>query len=472
MRRIPVLDQFDESEDGWASSTSSTSDARAAAQGVGECVEAETRESDGRFWPGTATPQESRSLHMRPLTALFVMPRPLTAWRNATALWITVAGWAAAAKRRFGRGLVVTPDRVLEPEEILPHTVPAETSAAPPRRLRLPTIAVTAAKDLHSWYRCHRARELKSGPWIGEHVALVWQSHDLWARAGIRTGRRIGCPVVSYVHAPVVWEAKRWGVTRPIWGPALERLGEKPQLMASDLVACVSDEVAGELMRFGLQSQRIIVSPMAVDGTRFSPAVSGATIRRRLELDNAFVFGWTGSFRKFHGADIALAAFAAHLELYPHSRLLLVGDGPEKAPLEVQAQRLGITRGIVFAGPVSHLAMPEWIASFDVGIVTAGDEKAFHYSPLKLREYMLCGKPVIAAAVGEMARLLRHEATALLYPARDSGRLAAQMNTLASQPSLAKAIGAAGETLIRRTGTWDTQLERILQRLQSLHLIH
>ena len=53
--------------------------------------------------------------------SLFIMPRSSEARRGAEALWITVAGWAAAAERKFGKAYVLTTDRIATPTEVLKY---------------------------------------------------------------------------------------------------------------------------------------------------------------------------------------------------------------------------------------------------------------------------------------------------------------------------------------------------------------
>ena len=109
---------------------------------------------------------------------------------------------------------------------------------------------------------------------------MVWQHHDLFQSPGQAISRRHRCPLVSFVDAPLVWEARRWGVARPGWGRLVERYGEWPQLRASDVVACLSDEVAHEVVRLGVPRERIVFSPTAVDVDRFAPAAPSAAPAR------------------------------------------------------------------------------------------------------------------------------------------------------------------------------------------------
>ena len=399
--------------------------------------------------------------------ALLAMPRPSTAWAGAAALWITVAGWAAACRTRFGQAWVVTPDRVASPEEVLGYTEPRASSA--PDRARmvgrlLPQVATTALKDLDLYRRSRAQPDFADGPWAATDVRLVWRQHDLFAAAGASFSRRHHIPLVHYVHAPQVWEADRWGVRRPGWGRLIEQACERPQLLDADLVACVSEEVATEIRRFGVPSRRILVSPMSVDATRFSPAVSGSEVRRRYGLDGRFVLGWTGSFRKFHGLDLAVKAFSDARRHAPDAVLLLVGDGQERRAVEEQVTNLGIADSVVFTGSVSPIAIASYVAAMDAAFVVARAAESFHYSPLKLREYLMCGKPAILPYAGEMARRFHDGEECLMYTPGSVAELSAAMRRLLEDREAAARIALAGRKVVEGD-TWDARLAEALRAL-------
>jgi glycosyltransferase involved in cell wall biosynthesis len=307
----------------------------------------------------------------------------------------------------------------------------------------------------------------EQGPWGSSELALVWQQHELFAGAGLALARRRNVPLVLYVHAPQVWEARKWGTVRPGWGHALERLGERPTLAAADVVACVSEEVAYELLRFGVMRDKIIVTPSAVDGARFTPDVSGLDVRRKHHLEHAFVLGWTGSFKRYHGLDFALAAFAAAHRHVPNARLLLVGDGPERQELERVAMSLGVASSVIFTGSVPHSVVASYVAAMDVALVTACADDSFHYSPQKLREYMACGKPVLAPRVGEMARVLHDGYDALLYDRADEGKLTNTIVAMARDPAARARIGVLANRAVSQSGTFDHQLGRVCEMLDA-----
>ncbi len=369
--------------------------------------------------------ERGSGIAVRPTAAAFVMPRPSHSWGGAAALWVTAAGWAAAAERRLGNAWVIGPDEIACPAralELAGESPPATSGTS--RHRWIPTPLRIAAKDARNLRRARGWRDVgDEGPWASHAVAFVWQHHDVFFGAGEPLARRHDCPLVLYVHAPQVWEATRWGVRRPGWGAALERLGERPHLLRADVVLCVSEEVATEVRRLDVPADRVLVSPMAVDANRFSPAVSGAGVRERFGLGARPVVGWAGSFRAFHGIEDAIRAFVRVVERHPDSSLLLVGGGSQQASIKMLVHESGLGESVVFTGPVPASEVPAYVAAMDVPLVVARAGQGFHYSPLKLREFMSAGKATVAPRVGDVARTIADGESGVLYDPGDIDEL-------------------------------------------------
>ena len=397
---------------------------------------------------------------------LFVLPVAPRGWRGPVAPWITTAGWADAARRVVGDAWVVTPHGVLDPESVWAEASRPSLASRPPAWWRglVPELAVTLAKDARSAVHGRRfAGAIADGPWRNDDadVAFVWQRHDLFNHAGLRAARSLQRPLVTFAAAPLVWEARRWGVRRPGWGRVVERLGEVKPLAAADVVACTSDEVADELARLGVPAAKLLVTPAGVDIARFTPETSGAGVRERYGIGEAPVIGWTGSFRRLHGLDSILRAVAKVNATHDDVVLLLVGDGNERPRLEGLAADLGVRT--VFTGTVPHREMPEHVAAMDIAVVSGSDE--FHYSPLKLSEYLAAGRAVVGPRVGHVERLLTDGRDGVLVPTGDGDAMADALASLLDDPAGRARMGQAGrETAVARC-SWDQRVQLVLGRL-------
>ena len=182
-------------------------------------------------------------------------------------------------------------------------------------------------------------------------------------------------------------------------------------------------------------------------------------IRETLGLRDRFVVGWVGSFRRFHALDQAVDAVAG----IDDAALLLVGDGPERNRVEQYAREQGVT--VVTTGTVSHPDLPAHLAAMDVGLVLTGRDAVFHYSPLKLAEYLAAGLAVIAPAVSQIEARLTDGVDARLVPPGDTVALAHALHDLHDDPDARGRIAAAGRAAAQARFAWDQAIVAIQDHL-------
>lgn len=87
----------------------------------------------------------------------------------------------------------------------------------------------------------------------------------------------------------------------------------------------------------------------------------------------------------------AILALHKVLETYPHTCLLIAGNGPEKESLAETARALGLQDNVRFLGYTTQLQ--RYLEAADVAIACSHREGL----PLNILEAMLCGKPVVAS---------------------------------------------------------------------------
>jgi glycosyltransferase involved in cell wall biosynthesis len=397
-------------------------------------------------------------------SALFIMPRRSTAWHGAEALWITVAGWAAAAERKFEKVWIITTDRVATADEVIsyPRKQGNKTMNKVGKFGFVPQLIKTFLKDA-LLFKNRNTKIYPSSTWENKEIAFVWEQHDLFSGPGRKLASRLGVPLVLYVHAPAVWESSKWGVRRPLWGWFLEFFFERASLRRADLVACVSEQVAVKLRKLGIAPDKIIISPMGVDPYRFQISKhEESSIRNEYDLLHKFVIGWIGSFRGFHGLDSVLRVFASIAKRKPNIILMLVGDGAGRKNIEDIAESLGIRHNVLFIGKVDFTDIPKYVTAFDVAVVSAGNASDFHYSPLKLREYLVACKATLAPDAGEVPRVFSNEKDLLLYKVGDEKHMEDQLIRLIENPSLRDVLSKTGKLKILKSGTWDFELEKVL----------
>jgi glycosyltransferase involved in cell wall biosynthesis len=393
-----------------------------------------------------------------PRGAIVVVPTVATGQQGPVAAWVSAAGWATAFRNLLGQVWVVTPDGRLQPDELRRRASAATLApaAGPAWHRWVPVVANTARKDVREWRRAQTFRVDPAGPWRDADVACVWQRHELFHTAGARLARTLGVPSIVFVPAPLVWQAHQWGVRRPGWGRWTERAGERTPLQSADVVACGSEAVAEQVRRIGVDDRRIVITPTGADLDLFRSVPDRDALRHRLGLEGRFVVGWVGSFRRFHALDQAVDA----LDGLDGATLLLVGDGPERGAVERLARQRGVA--LHCTGTVAHDDVGGYLAAMDVALVLASKDQPFHYSPLKLAEYLATGVAVVAPRAGALPTQLRDGVDAMLVAPGDRRGLADALRVLRDDPTMRAGLGRAARSVAAERWSWDRSAREAL----------
>lgn len=176
----------------------------------------------------------------------------------------------------------------------------------------------------------------------------------------------------------------------------------------------VSRALKDGLVALGVEGERITVLRNGVDPERFQPLAREA-VRADLGLRRTTLLS-VGHLipRKAH--DLVIRA----LELLPHTDLLIVGDGPERASLATLAARLGLSARVRFVAAQPQDELPRYYSAADVLVLASSREGWANV----LLEAMACGTPVVASNVGGAAELVTMPAAGVLFDGREPAAVA------------------------------------------------
>jgi glycosyltransferase involved in cell wall biosynthesis len=138
------------------------------------------------------------------------------------------------------------------------------------------------------------------------------------------------------------------------------------------------------------------------------------------------------------GFDVLLAALPALAASVRSARVLLIGDGPERAALERQAAALGVRDRVTITGATAEV--PRCLTACDVLAAPSRNEGMGR----ALVEAMALGVPVVGTAVGGIPAVLSDGECGRLVPAGDAGALAEALVELALDRALRDKLAAAG----------------------------
>jgi len=294
---------------------------------------------------------------------------------------------------------------------------------------------------------------------------LIYERYALFSYAGIRLARELGVPHILEVNAPLAEEQEK---LRGLEMKNLARETERHIFRATDRVIVVSRQLQEYVVSCGVPESRLHLLPNAVDPRRFAAAKNNSIMRAQYRLDGKCVIGFVGSLKPWHGTETLLEAFRELHATIANMHLLIVGDGPGRDDLEKYAQEKSLNGAVTFTGNVPYDDIPRYIAAMDITVAPYKPHENFYYSPIKIFEYMIMGKPVVAGRIGQVEEIITHHETGMLYEPGNIGQLTAALAKLAGDASLRHRLGERARAWVQKERTWENNARRVIEMAQGL----
>lgn len=219
-------------------------------------------------------------------------------------------------------------------------------------------------------------------------------------------------------------------------------------------VVAISPAVRDCLITGGVEPERIVVIPEAVDPKRLMATSPPGELRRQLGADSHdCVLLAVSALVPRKGIDVLLQAFSQLSANGTQPRLWIAGDGSEKAKLEAQAKELGIAPQVRFLGRRDDPA--DLYAASDIFVIPSRHEGL----GVAALEAMAAGRPIVCSDVGGLAFSVEHERTGLRVAPEDPTALAVSLQRLMQDPALRRKLGAEGPRRIAEEFTPDRMIQ-------------
>jgi glycosyltransferase involved in cell wall biosynthesis len=259
-------------------------------------------------------------------------------------------------------------------------------------------------------------------------------------------------------HKRVKWIAFQHGYTWPDFKMRLYNLLDRISLPEAHHVVTVCLPFASALQKIGVNPQRITVRHNAVEPAKVVSPQRLSELRRSLGAPhNAIVILTVGRLSREKGhIDLLKAVGLLKRGFAPEFRVVIVGDGPERRPLEVAAQKLGISRHVIFAGQQADVA--PYYAMADLVVLPSHSEG----SPNVLLEAIAAGIPVVATEVGGIPEIANNVGNTLLVNKGDVSELANTVSAVARDKRLRQYLARKANACARKYCT-ETYCDSLVQ---------
>jgi len=166
--------------------------------------------------------------------------------------------------------------------------------------------------------------------------------------------------------------------------------------------ACTPQLVERNRTFLGIDEGKIIHIDNATNTQRFYP-IPKKVARKRTGLEGFDpIIGFVGGKPWERGGAQMIEATLVLVEKYPNIGCVIVGGRKGVERLKERAKELGVLDHCIFPGLVPYTDVPTWVNCFDVGVAFDLEDRMYYVgsSNQKIRQYIACGKPVIATPGG------------------------------------------------------------------------
>ncbi|RCK69139.1 glycosyltransferase WbuB [Desertihabitans brevis] len=269
------------------------------------------------------------------------------------------------------------------------------------------------------------------------------------AQVALAVGARRGLPVVYEVRGMLeeTWRSRGGDPASDLY--RLSREAETWCMRSAARVLTLGPAMAAEITGRGVPTERVVVTPNAVDRS-FLTGADGGAVRARLGIGaDEVVVGVVGTLNDYEGLDVLVRAAAA-----AGVRLLVVGDGPARSELQQLAAATGARA--LLPGRVPHADVPAHLAALDLFAVPRRPTPVTSLvSPLKPVEAMAAGLPLLVSDLPPLTELLEGDAHGWSAPAGDVDGWTAVLTRLTADRDELRRRGRAAASWIEHSRTWD-----------------
>jgi glycosyltransferase involved in cell wall biosynthesis len=280
-----------------------------------------------------------------------------------------------------------------------------------------------------------------------------------------------GIPSVKEVNGIGVDEMKitKQGDKLSLW---IVNIIEQFSMPRADKVIVVTSRLKEVLQEdFGVPDDKVVVIPNGANINLFRPTDT-AEARSALGLDQSnYYVCFVGNLVVWLGIDNLIRSVGLVIKRCPQTSFLIIGDGSIKQELRELADQLNVGDKVIFTGMVSHSKIPLYLNASDLCVVPAAENFRNNRtggSPLKLYEYMACGKPVVVGNIPGVREMVEESRFGIVVDSTDKVAMSRAIVTLLTDAQLRKEMGERGRKAVVEKYSWESVAGRVADVCKSV----
>jgi glycosyltransferase involved in cell wall biosynthesis len=223
-------------------------------------------------------------------------------------------------------------------------------------------------------------------------------------------------------------------------------------LSAFDRILAIGEGVERHLRADGIDGVQLF--PNAIPDLPARPPLVGPPL-----------VAFAGRLTREKGVDVLLRAFASTRRRIPEARLVVAGEGPERARLEGLAHDLGLAGHATFAGKLARTELERMLAGAWAQALPSIWREPFGNAA---GEALMRGTALVASETAGVARLIDDPEAAVLVAPGDVDRLADALARVLGDREVAERIGARGRAFALDRLSYRAYVDRVVELYAEL----
>lgn len=203
---------------------------------------------------------------------------------------------------------------------------------------------------------------------------------------------------------------------------------------------------------FDIGTNKVVFVPNGANIDLFKPIKIDKV---NLGLSNKFIYlCYIGNLEIWQGISNIIKCADIVLEKFTSVRFLIIGDGPIKENLINETINHKISDKFIFTGSIPYEDVPKYINASEICLAPFVKWKNDKMSPLKIFEYMACGKPVITSDIKGSGDIIRKSKSGIVVNPENRQEFADSIINLLNDDKQRRVFGENGRNYVINHYSW------------------
>lgn len=239
----------------------------------------------------------------------------------------------------------------------------------------------------------------------------------------------------------------------------------------ADALVTLGLNMKEELVRQGIEKDKIELVPNAVDVNLFHPIPPIRQLKEKFSKPEDFLIGYVGSVRRIEGIEVLIKALKFVKEAINNVKLLIIGPGNPiyYNDLKFLAKKLSLEKEVIFVGKVPNIEIPNYYSILDMCVIPRLDLRVNRLvTPLKPLEVMAMEKFLLVSNLPALKELVRPKISGDFFKAGNYENLADKILYYLNHPDQLESIAKKARNYVKLNYSWSKIILKYISLYEKL----